>query len=84
MAKQALGKGFDILIPKDVDTTILEEDKHRVQKILIEDIVPNAEQPRREFDEQQLSELARVYKTAWCATAHHSYARGRQVPHSGG
>jgi ParB family chromosome partitioning protein len=58
MAKQALGKGFDILIPKDVDTTILEEDKHRVQKILIEDIVPNAEQPRREFDEQQLSELA--------------------------
>jgi ParB family chromosome partitioning protein len=62
MAKQALGKGFDILIPKDVDTTILEEDKHRVQKILIEDIVPNAEQPRREFDEQQLAELAESIK----------------------
>jgi ParB family chromosome partitioning protein len=62
MAKQALGKGFDILIPKDVDTTILEEDKHRVQKILIQDIVPNPDQPRREFDEQQLSELAESIK----------------------
>jgi ParB family chromosome partitioning protein len=62
MAKQALGKGFDILIPKDVDTSILEEDKHRVQKIRIEDIVPNPEQPRREFDEQQLSELAESIK----------------------
>jgi hypothetical protein len=46
MAKQSLGRGFDILIPKDVDKTILEEDKHRVQKLLIEDIVPNPEQPR--------------------------------------
>jgi ParB family chromosome partitioning protein len=58
MAKQSLGRGFDILIPKDVDKTILEEDKHRVQKLLIQDIVPNPEQPRREFDEQSLSELA--------------------------
>jgi ParB family chromosome partitioning protein len=58
MAKQSLGRGFDILIPKDVDKTILEEDKHRVQKLLITDIVPNPEQPRREFDEQSLSELA--------------------------
>jgi ParB family chromosome partitioning protein len=58
MVKQSLGRGFDILIPKDVDRSILEEDKHRVQKILIEDIVPNPEQPRKEFDEQALSELA--------------------------
>jgi ParB family transcriptional regulator, chromosome partitioning protein len=58
MAKQSLGRGFDILIPKDVDKTILEEDKHRVQKLLIQDIIPNPDQPRREFDEQSLSELA--------------------------
>jgi len=56
--KQALGRGFDILIPKDIDQTILEEDKHRVQKILINDIVPNPEQPRREFDQLALKELA--------------------------
>lgn len=59
MAKKlGLGKGFDILIPKDVDESILEEDKHRVQKILIQDIVANPEQPRREFDERALKELS--------------------------
>jgi ParB family chromosome partitioning protein len=62
MAKQSLGRGFDILIPKDVDKTILEEDKHRVQKILIADIVSNPDQPRREFDEQSLSELSASIK----------------------
>ncbi len=60
--KQSLGRGFDILIPKDVDQTIMEEDKHRVQKVLIEDIVPNPEQPRREFDPASLGELAESIK----------------------
>jgi ParB family chromosome partitioning protein len=62
MAKQSLGRGFDILIPKDVDKTILEEDKHRVQKLLIDDIVANPDQPRREFDENALTELASSIK----------------------
>ncbi|MGA3149993.1 MAG: ParB/RepB/Spo0J family partition protein [Candidatus Saccharimonadales bacterium] len=58
MAKNTgLGRGFDALFPKDLDTTILEEDKHRVQKILIQDIFPNSDQPRREFDEGALAEL---------------------------
>ena len=58
MVKQALGRGFDALIPKDLDSSIFEEDKHRVQKILIQDIKPNPEQPRREIDEAALAELA--------------------------
>jgi ParB family chromosome partitioning protein len=62
MAKQSLGRGFDLLIPKDVDKTILEEDKHRVQKLLIQDVVPNPDQPRREFNEQALNELAESIK----------------------
>jgi ParB family chromosome partitioning protein len=62
MAKQSLGKGFDALIPKDIDQAILEEDKHRVQKILIQDIVPNPDQPRREFDEGALKELTMSIK----------------------
>jgi ParB family chromosome partitioning protein len=62
MAKQSLGRGFDILIPKEVDKTLLEEDKHRVQKVLIEDVIPNPEQPRREFDEQAIQELAESIK----------------------
>src|SRR5471030_902967 len=62
MAKSALGKGFDALMPKDLDTSILEEDKHRVQKILIQDIKPNPEQPRREFNEAALAELVESIK----------------------
>jgi ParB family chromosome partitioning protein len=62
MVKQSLGRGFDVLIPKDVDRSILEEDKHRVQKVLIQDIVANPDQPRREFNEDALSELAASIK----------------------
>lgn len=62
MTKQRLGKGFDILMPKNLDKSILEEDKNRVQKLLIQDIVPNSEQPRREFDEHALYELAESVK----------------------
>jgi ParB family chromosome partitioning protein len=60
--KQSLGKGFDILIPKDIDQTILEEDKHRVQRVLIDDVLPNPDQPRREFDLSALNELATSIK----------------------
>lgn len=58
MAKQKLGRGFDALIPKDLDASLLEEDKTRVQKILISDIKPNPDQPRQEFDENSLKDLA--------------------------
>lgn len=56
MARRALGKGFDALIPKEIDESILEEDKHRVQKLLIDEVKPNPAQPRREA-EADLDEL---------------------------
>lgn len=62
MAKQRLGRGFDVLMPKDLDSSLLEEDKNRVQKLLISDIIPNPEQPRRDFDENMLLELAESVK----------------------
>lgn len=63
MAKKlSLGRGFDVLIPKDIDSSILEEDKNRVQKILIDDIKPNPDQPRREFDKVALAELSSSIK----------------------
>jgi len=62
MVKQVLGRGFDALIPKDLDTSILEEDKHRVQKILIAEIRPNPDQPRREFDPSALAEMTESIK----------------------
>ena len=60
--KPALGRGFDALIPKDLDKSILEEDKHRVQKVLISDIVPNPDQPRREHSPEGHSELVASVK----------------------
>jgi len=61
-AKQSLGKGFDALIPTDFDSTILQEDKHRVQPLLISDIKPNPAQPRREFSQPELMELSTSIK----------------------
>lgn len=60
--KTGLGRGFDVLMPTDLDPSILEEDKNRVQKILIQDIRPNPDQPRREFDRLDLNELAMSVK----------------------
>lgn len=63
-AKQSgLGKGFDSLIPKDFDSSLLVDEKDRVQKLLISDILPNKDQPRTSFDEAQLQELAGSIKT---------------------
>src|SRR5207237_5010092 len=55
--KAALGRGFDALIPKDLDQSILQEDKNRVQKLLIDDVLPNPEQPRGQLDQAALDEL---------------------------
>lgn len=57
MTKQTLGRGFDALIPKDFDKSILDNDSSRVQKLLITDIVPNPGQPRSEFDDAAHTEL---------------------------
>lgn len=57
MARQSLGRGIDSLIPKDLDKTILEEDQHRIQRLLITDVSPSTNQPRGEFDETALGEL---------------------------
>ncbi|HEX5395368.1 MAG TPA: ParB/RepB/Spo0J family partition protein [Candidatus Saccharimonadales bacterium] len=60
--KQSLGRGFDALIPKELDRSMLEEDKHRVQRLLIADIVPNPEQPRREHADDTHKELTESVK----------------------
>lgn len=55
---QSLGRGLGALISTDLDQSILQEDNERVQKLLIQDIVPNPDQPRRVFEESSLAELA--------------------------
>ena len=57
MATRGLGRGLDALLggslPHDQDINAAE-----VQAISLEEIVPNPNQPRRDFNEQALNELA--------------------------
>lgn len=52
-----LGRGLEGLLPTDFDKAILSSDE-RVQNLLISEIRPNSQQPRKVFDEQSLRELA--------------------------
>ena len=53
--RNALGRGLDALISiNDVDP----RGSSAIQEISIDSIVPNPEQPRRDFDEESLEELA--------------------------
>lgn len=61
--KVSLGKGMEALIPTDLDASILGEDQHRVQKLLITDVISNPEQPRREVNNQALIELTKSVKS---------------------
>ena len=56
---QALGRGLDALISMDEVKT---EGSSSINEVLVEQIRPNPDQPRREFDEDSLQELAASIK----------------------
>ena len=58
ISKHGLGRGFDSLLPQNFDTTLLLDSSERIHKIDILSLVPNTHQPRREFNEQDISDLA--------------------------
>lgn len=60
--KSGLGRGFEGLIPKDVDTALLIEDQERVQKVAVGALEPNPHQPRTTFDAEALTGLAESIK----------------------
>src|SRR5262245_30739108 len=60
--KMGLGRGFDALIPRDVDTALLFEEHERIQKVALEALSPNPHQPRTTFDEESLRQLAASIK----------------------
>jgi len=58
-AKQTgLGRRFGSLIPQNFDAGLLVDETERVQKLAVESLSPNPEQPRTIFDENALAELA--------------------------
>ncbi len=63
MAKQTgLGKGFEALLPKDFDDSLLLSSTDRVEKIPVDKLVANRYQPRQEFDKDAIEELANSIK----------------------
>ena len=67
-AKRGLGRGFDTLIPTQMlddefDPTAQQDEKvSKLRELAIRDIVPDPDQPRRQFDEDALNELAASIK----------------------
>ncbi|MCB1322896.1 MAG: ParB/RepB/Spo0J family partition protein, partial [Leptospiraceae bacterium] len=59
MAKKALGRGLSNLLPGAAsgDKTIVR-DNPNYQEITLNEIKPNPNQPRKQFDPQDLNELA--------------------------
>ncbi len=62
MSKQALGKGFDGLIPVGFDIGSVVDKGESIREVSIESIVANPDQPRKSFDENSLKELAHSIK----------------------
>ena len=71
MAKKGLGKGLDALfgdsIEEFVETKIVKKEEKKEEKsglveLKIRDIEPNREQPRKQFDEEKINELAESIK----------------------
>ena len=60
--KTGLGRGFDALIPQDMDAVGLFDDQEKVQRIAVGSLTPNPDQPRTAFDEQALKQLAESIK----------------------
>lgn len=58
VGKTGLGKGLGSLIPQNFDTQLLVDENERIQKIAVELLLPNPDQPRSVFDDDALRELA--------------------------
>jgi ParB family chromosome partitioning protein len=64
--KRGLGRGFESIIPAHIDPqydpAATQAGNYRTQNVLISDINPNPKQPRKNFSEQQINELASSIK----------------------
>lgn len=68
MVKKGLGRGFDSLIPTDLfdetfdPTARQDEQVSDLKNLRLSEVSPDADQPRRHFDETSLTELANSIK----------------------
>lgn len=57
-----LGRGFGSLIPQNFDDSILLDEHERVHRLALDKLSPGASQPRQQFDDTALAELAASIK----------------------
>lgn len=62
MSARGLGKGFGSLLPETFDGSVLLDKGERVQKIALDQIKPDPNQPRKSFDSEAIAELASSIK----------------------
>jgi ParB family chromosome partitioning protein len=63
VSKGGLGRGFESLLPQSFDKTLLLTEDDRIVKVPLKDIVPNPNQPRKNFDSKALESLAESIKS---------------------
>ncbi len=61
-SKHGLGNGLSVLIPKEIDTDLFKDTAEKIHHLALDMIEPNADQPRKHFDEDSLKELAESIK----------------------
>lgn len=61
-SKSGLGRGLESLLPTDFNRDMVLQTGERIQKLFIKDVEPNPNQPRKQFDETALKELASSIK----------------------
>jgi ParB family chromosome partitioning protein len=61
-AERGLGRGFEALLPADFDKSLLLTADDRIQKIPVNRLQPNPQQPRKHFDDVALGQLAASIK----------------------
>ncbi len=61
-SKSGLGRGLDSLLPSNFNRDMVLQNDERIQKLLISEVHPNPDQPRKQFDQVALNELASSIK----------------------
>ncbi len=60
--KIGLGRGFDSLLPQNFDQTLLLNAADKIEKIAVGRLCPNKYQPRQEFNDEGLKDMAASIK----------------------
>lgn len=62
MSKQALGRGFEGLIPVDFDVSEVASPGEHIRNLELTNIIANPDQPRKDFDDVSIKELSESIK----------------------